>query len=110
MKLEIKSETNNPLIGRKEIRGILVFDKATPSNAEVKKEIAVKLGVPENMIVNKHVCTRYGEPSAEFLAYVYDSRENLARYEPKTKKQKEAEAKAAEKAESSEEKPQEETE
>lgn len=112
MKLEIKSDINNHLIGRKEIRGVLIFDKVTPSNADVKKEIAAKLNVSEDIIVNKHIYTQYGETSAEFLVYVYDSKENLARYEPKTKKQKEAEAKAAESAkkETAEEKPQEKTE
>ncbi len=91
MKLEIKSDTIKPLLGRREVEGVLVFDEATPSNDVVRKEIAAQLKVPEELIVNRHIYTCFGRTFAKFLVYVYSSREEIDRFEPRVKKKSEAE-------------------
>ncbi len=90
MKLEIESDTARSLLGRREVKGVLVFDGATPSNNVVRKEIAVQLKVPEEFVVNKHIYTAFGKTSAKFLVYVYSSKEELKRFEPGVKKKSEA--------------------
>jgi len=99
MKLDIKSDTNNTLIGRREVNVTLTFDQATPSNETLKKELAKKLGVKEELIIPRHIYTDFGKTSAEFEVYVYASEEAMKTYEPKTKKMKQDEAKAAKKEE-----------
>lgn len=90
MKLDIKSDTPKPLLGRKEIEGVLIFDKATPSNDAVRKEIAGQMNVPEELVITKHIYTDFGKTSAKFLVYLYSSKEERERFEPRFKKKSEA--------------------
>ena len=53
MNLEITDKKENPLLSRTELKGTIIFDKATPSNDEVKKEITSKLKTEKNLEVNK---------------------------------------------------------
>ena len=98
MKLEIKTKKENPLLSRIEISGTLEFDKATPSNDQVAQSIASQLKVDASLIKMKHIYTGFGERQAKFSAFVYKTKEDLDKIEPKPKKQVEKEKKAAEAA------------
>ena len=86
MKLTIKEKKEKPLLNRIEIKGILSFDKATPPNAELQKNIANSQKIKPGLVVIKHIYTAYGKPEAEILAYVYNSEKDLKNTEPKPKK------------------------
>ena len=86
MELNITSEKKQPLLGRKLVSGTLNFEKATPSYAEVKKDIAGKTKSSEEVIVVKNVYTAFGARNATFEAVVYDSPEALKSIELQKKK------------------------
>lgn len=96
MKLEIKNKKNNPLLSRIEVSGVLTFEGATPSNAQVAQDIAAQLKVEPSVVKMKKITTGVGSNQADFTAFVYSSKEELDRIEPKPKKQLEKEQKAAE--------------
>ena len=96
MKLEIKETKENSLLHRKEVEGIIYFDGATPSNQQVQKEVAGQLKSDEKLVVVKHIYTRFGENTADFLAYAYENEEHLKTVEfLKKEAAKPAEAKEA---------------
>lgn len=100
--LKIIEEKENPLFKRKEI--IAEMDaEVTPSNADITKKISEKYSKEEKAIKVYSIKGKYGRKNTTIKAKVYDSPEELNRIEVKTKKQREAEAKAAEEAKKAEE-------
>jgi len=85
MELKITDQKENPLLLRKEVRAELSFDKATPSNAEVAKALAAKLSASEDAIVVKKIAGGFGKLTASVTAYVYASKEQKDKIEPKVK-------------------------
>jgi ribosomal protein S24E len=108
MKIEIKNKKENPLLARIEVSGIVAFEGATPSNEQVAQSIASQLKVDASVVKMKKIYTTMGSREAEFLAFVYNSKEELDKIEPKPKKQLEKEKKAAEDAKKAAEAPKEE--
>ncbi len=96
MKLEIKNKKENPLLSRIEVFGVISFVGVTPSNEQVAQSIASQLKVDVSVIKMKHIYTGFGAQQAEFTAFVYKTKEDLNKVEPKPKKQREKEQKAAE--------------
>jgi len=100
MKIEIKEKKENKLAGRLEIEGKLFFDGATPSNEVVRDMLAVELKADKELVVVKHIYSRFSYQEADFLAYVYDDKEMMGKMEVMTKhlrkKAEEAKKKAAE--------------
>lgn len=94
MNLEITDKKENPLLSRTELKGTISFDKATPSNDEVKKEIASKSKADESLVVVKSIYTAFGTAKADFNAYVYKSKKDMVEIEPKKKEKKEKKPKA----------------
>jgi len=87
MAIKIDKTDEKPLLARKEIKGSMIFEgKATPSNDEVRKAIASELKVDEGVVVVKHIYTSFGSSEAEISAYVYNTKEDLEKIEPKQKK------------------------
>ena len=101
MKLEIKEKKENPLLSRIEVSGIVTFEGATPSNEQMAKSIASQLKVDTSVVKMKNIYTGFGEQKAKFLAFVYKSKEELDRIDPKPKKQLEKEKKKLELSRSS---------
>lgn len=99
MQLEIKSKNQEPLLNRTTVLAEAVFDKQTPSNAEVKKEIGKKLSTDESLIVIKKINGFFGEKKAIIEAYLYNDKASLDKIEPRKKEGKDkkpAEAKPEE--------------
>jgi len=86
MKVEISKKKDNPLLSRQEVKGALVFDKATPSNDELAAVLAKQLNVSVDCIRVKKIETHYGASRADFLAFVYSSADELERIERAPKK------------------------
>ena len=112
MALKIISQTEEPLLSRTSVKASIIFEAATPSTEEVKKQLAKAVKKDEKLVVVKKIATHYGEKSADIDAVVYDSEDALKQTEPHPKKKEEkkpAEAKAeAPKEAPKEEKPAEE--
>ncbi|HSU73008.1 MAG TPA: hypothetical protein VLJ21_04120 [Candidatus Binatia bacterium] len=95
MDLKITHQKENVLLQRKDVMASVTFDKATPSNADVLKALAAKLSVAEDVIVVKKIDGGFGKNVATINAYVYDSKEQKMKIEPKVKAKKAAEGAAA---------------
>jgi len=74
MKLEIKNNIENKLLGRKEIRALTEADK-TPSFAEASKMIAEQLKVPEENIMAEKIAGKFGANTFLIKASIYDTKE-----------------------------------
>ncbi len=94
MELKILEKKENRALLRKEIEAELsFFGESTPKKEEVKKKIAETEKVNEELVIVKSIHTRFGEPKASVIAYIYENIEILNELEPKrkTKETKEAE-------------------
>lgn len=98
MKCTIETTVDNKLLKRKEITGKLIFAAATPSNADVIKEVTSQLKTKEENVLIRSIKTAFGESTATFSAYVYESPEALKTYTPITKHIKDQAKKAVEDA------------
>lgn len=85
-------------MSRIEIKGIVIFEGATPSNEQLAQNLASQLKVDASVVKMKNIYTGFGERQAEFLAFVYKSKADLDKVEPKPKKQLDKEQKKAEAA------------
>jgi len=100
MELKVTSKKEEPLLSRTMVEAELVFEKATPSNEEIRSKLAQSLGKDEKLVVIKNAHTSYGLKKAKITSYVYDDEKLKEKIERKIKKDKKAkdgeEAKAAE--------------
>jgi small subunit ribosomal protein S24e len=83
MNLEIRKTKKNPVIGRDEITADLFFEGATPSRTNLLKDAAKKLNCPEDLLVIHKITTSYGDEKAEVSLHKYESKDALAKCEPK---------------------------
>ena len=86
MELRIINKGDEPLLSRVKIEAEMVFEKSTPSRAEIKSKLAKDLGKDEKLVVVKGIYTLYGLKKAKNIAYDYENEESLKRIEVKTKK------------------------
>jgi small subunit ribosomal protein S24e len=86
MQLKITEKREEELLSRTAIKLHIIFDKATPSKEELKKAIASELKADENLVVVKDIYTEFGNSEADVNAYVYTSKEEMQKIEPKPKK------------------------
>ena len=106
MKLTIKEQNENILLGRIEVNGDIVFDDKSPSNSEVTQEIAKSMSKNVNLIVVKNIYAKFGHQEATFTAMVYNNPEARDKNEMMTKhlRKKQDELKKQEAAKKEEEK------
>ena len=105
MKIEIKNKKENPLLSRIEVSGIVTFEGATPSNEQLTQSIASQMKTDASVVKMKKIRNTLGSHQASFTAFVYKSKEELDRIEPKPKKQLEKEQKKAEASKKAAEEP-----
>ena len=118
MQVTIKEKNDNPLLGRVEIKGQIIFEGATPSNAQLVEILVKDMKTEASLVVVKNIYTKFSQQEAEFSALVYKNAETKNKAEMDTKflrkkaeeakKKAEEEAKAAAEAAPAEEKPTEE--
>ncbi|MFH1721890.1 MAG: hypothetical protein ABH950_04725 [Candidatus Altiarchaeota archaeon] len=77
MKIEIVSEQENPLLGRKEVKFTMSYSGATPKRDEIKKELVNKLSVKENLTILDHVKSIYGKQQVEGYVKAYKDKESM---------------------------------
>lgn len=81
MNIEIKKERDTPLLSRKRVTLMAEYEAATPSRASLRAEIAKKLNSPENLVILRHIYTRFGSRKAKIIAHVYRNEEELKKLE-----------------------------
>lgn len=83
MDLKIVNEERNDLLHRRELRIVLDGFSGTPSRKDVAKAIVAKLGTNEDHFVINRIRQEFGKNGFVCDAKVYDSPENMKKYEPK---------------------------
>ena len=106
MDLKLGKESENKLLGRKEISFTMSHKGKTPTVDEAKVAICKKLNLSPDLTVVVSINPIYGSTESEILAHSYATKEAMsvekkhlfARAEKKAAKSAKAEAPAAEKA------------
>ena len=98
MKLEIKKQVETPLLSRSRVTLLAEYQGATPPRADIRKDVAKKVGVGEDLTIIKHIYTRFGKQKSKIIAHVYKNKEDLAKFEHEYLIEKHKEKKAAEEA------------
>jgi len=75
-KMEVEKDTRNELFKRQELVAVMESD-SNPSFADVRKEIAEKVGKAEDCVDVFDVQSNFGKKSFKIRANVYDSKEDL---------------------------------
>ncbi len=70
--LRIVEDKRNELLARKEIKATFTTEKATPSKADISKELAKQLNAKEEQIDVQHIYQKYGKLQSEIIANIYD--------------------------------------
>ncbi len=84
MEVEILEKKENKLTNRIEVRfKVRHPGEATPKREEIKKKIAAIIGAGEDFIVLRKVISVFGKPESYGKIHVYNSKEDLFRWEPK---------------------------
>lgn len=75
--VEIIKNVENKLLGRKEIIAKLPNKTGTPSRADIRKTLAKKLKVEENLVIVNFAQSAFGNSDVNVRAKIYDSKESL---------------------------------
>jgi ribosomal protein S24E len=83
----VTHEKENPLFKRKEVV-ITLHSSASPTSANIKKQIAEKFSSPEEAIKIKQINGNFGSNEFTIIANVYHSEKDKNKLEPETVKAK----------------------
>lgn len=98
MKLDVVKERETPLLSRTRVTLNLEYEGPTPSRLQLRKEVAAKLKQEENLVVLKHIYTRFGQHRAKLIAHVYKTEDDLKRMEDEYMKVKHLDKEGKQKA------------
>ncbi len=95
MNITILEEKENSLLNRKEF--LLKVDSSgkTPTNEELKKELAQNLKAKPELVVIKNIRQIYGQMTSKAEALLYKDEKSLKETEPRVKEKKETSKKEA---------------
>jgi len=100
MEIKIINKKEEPLLSRTKVEAEIAFEKATPSRAEIKSQVAKDAGKDEKLVVVKSIYTTYGLKKVKNVSYIYENENSLKRIEVEKKKKtgkKEEKSEAGEK-------------
>ena len=75
--VNITKNVENKLLSRKEIEAVIPNENGTLSRAVIKKEIAKKLKVKEELVIVNNASNYFGNTEVRVKAKVYDTKESL---------------------------------
>jgi ribosomal protein S24E len=81
MDFKVISETDNPMLNRKEITAEIIFDAKTPSRAQLVDKAIEVLKADRKLIIIKKIEMVYGQRKASVSIRIYKNRKLLDRYE-----------------------------
>ena len=82
MKIEVRNETRNDLLHRREIQAEILESATTPARKDITSALAAKLGVAEGTIMLESVMQDFGRKAVRCSARVYETPEFLRKCEP----------------------------
>ena len=77
--MEVVKQSDNKLLGRREVLVQFETEGSTHTRAKVKEEIAKKFKTKENLVVVNSIKSHYGSLNVLVSANVYDKKETLER-------------------------------
>jgi len=83
MDLRIKSKNEETLLPRTIIKAEVSYDKAVPSNKEIKSKLAAQLSAKEDLIVIRKIVPEFGTKKADLTAFLYKDEKALNKTELK---------------------------
>lgn len=98
MNISIHTKHENPLLHRVEVQGVVAFEGATPTNAQMVEALAHQLKADPATVVLRHIYNKYSKHEAKFEGVVYasaEARTKTERLTPQQKKKVEEEKKKA---------------
>ncbi len=81
MNLKIIEDKENKLLNRKEILADIEFSGKTPTNNEVKKELAKNFKVDEKLVIIDKIDQEFGANKAKVYAKIYKSEKDIEKIE-----------------------------
>lgn len=98
MQITTKSKKENKLLDRTEFDLEIAYEGPTPSNEQIKQELAKNLKINPELTIIKHTYTQFGATKADVLAFEYKTKEAMQAVEL-IKEKKEEKPKVEEKKE-----------
>lgn len=98
MKIDNFNQEEQPLFSRNHYKFTICYDKITPSNEDVKKELAKKSESNEDLIIINQIKNKNGLRESVVDAYIYKDAKSLAKYTITTGKQRKSVKEEAKKA------------
>ena len=83
MNLSVIKEVNTPLLSRKRVTLEGESDGTTPSRIQLVQSVADKVKANKDLVVVKHIYTRYGSKEIKIIANVYKDKKDMQRIEEK---------------------------
>ncbi|MFA6088509.1 MAG: hypothetical protein WC755_01470 [Candidatus Woesearchaeota archaeon] len=83
MELEIIKQKDVPVLSRKRIVCLATFDKETPTRKQVNDKLAAMVSTTPDLIITRHIYTKFGERKAKVISHVYKSFDELKKNEDK---------------------------
>jgi ribosomal protein S24E len=82
MDFKITKDEKKPLLNRRELSARLGYEARTPSRNDIRKELAKKLNVKEELVVVKRITPEFGARAAKLEIDVYDDEKAMNSIEP----------------------------
>ena len=83
MDVDIKQNSENKLLNRKEIVAHVGFEGPTPKRADIKQSICSKVGANPELMVLRNTLTRFGMHKLVATVHLYPVKEVLVKTEPR---------------------------
>lgn len=81
MEIEITKEKETPLLSRKRVTAFAHYEGSTPSRLKIMKEVAKALKADENLVILRHIYTRFGQHRAKLIIHTYSDEQTMLRLE-----------------------------
>ncbi|MEM1976831.1 MAG: 30S ribosomal protein S24e [Nitrososphaerota archaeon] len=83
MNIEVIEDRVNPLLSRREVEVIIIYESGTPKREEVREEVAKKYNVEKERVIVEKMESLFGARKARAHIHIYDSIEYAKKYERK---------------------------
>ena len=93
MEFKILEDKKNPLLNRREMK-LEIKEQIIPSKDKVKEELALKYSVDKELIEIQNISGKFGVKVFSIIVKIYDSLDEKNKIILKSRKQRDAEAKA----------------
>jgi len=77
MDFKITSKKEESLLPRTMIKAEIGYEKAVPSNKDIKAKLAAQLSAKEDLVVIREVIPKFGIKQANVVAYLYKDEKSL---------------------------------